>query len=76
MLKIKNFFLTIWYYVSFPYYWLSTRKIAKKLSQIAAEDRAALLTEKDVEFLKSIGVETTLEQLQNECKNNRNKIFE
>lgn len=66
--KIKDFFLTIWYYVSFPYYWLSTRKINKKLKQIAAEDRAAQLTEKDVELLKSIGVETTLEELREESK--------
>ena len=68
MFKIKNFFLTIWYYISFPYYWLSTRKIDKKLKEIAAEDRAALLTENDVKFLKSIGVETDLKTLRNECK--------
>lgn len=66
--KIKDFFLTIWYYISFPYYWLATRKVEKKLKQIAAEDRAAMLTEKDVEFLKSIGIETTLEELRNEWK--------
>ena len=68
MFKIKNFFLTIWYYISFPYYWLSTRKIDKQLTKVAAEDRAKLLTEKDVEFLKSIGIETTLEELRNEYK--------
>ena len=66
--KIKDFFLTIGYYVFFPYYWLSTRKTDKFLTQVAAEDRAALLTEKDVEFLRSIGVETTLEELRNECR--------
>ena len=68
MLKIKDFFLTIWYYVSFPYYWLSTRKIDKWLTQAAAEDRANLLTEKDVEFLRTIGINTDLETLRNECK--------
>ena len=68
--KIKDFFLTLWYCICFPYYWLSARKIDKKLTRIAAEDRAALLTEKDVEFLRSIGVETDLETLRNYCKNN------
>lgn len=73
--KIKDFFLMLWDYISFPYYWLSTRKIDKKLTQIAAEDRANLLTEKDVEFLRNIGVETDLETLRNECKNSeRRKI--
>lgn len=71
--KIKNFFITVWYYICFPFLWLSTRKINKKLSQIAAEDRAALLTEKDVEFLKSIGVETDLEALRSGCKNQAKK---
>lgn len=65
--KIKDFFLMLWFYISFPYYWLSTRKIEKMLAEAAAKDRAALLTEKDVEFLRSIGVETTLEELRNEC---------
>lgn len=67
--KIKNFFITLWYYITFPYYWLSTRKVDKWLTQAAAEDRAALLTEEDVEFLKSIGVETTLEELRYYCLN-------
>ena len=66
--KIKDFFLTIWDFISFPYYWLSTRKIDKKLAQIAKEDRVALLTEKDVEYLRSIGVKTDLETLKNGCK--------
>ena len=68
MIKIIDFFLTLWYYISFPYYWLSTRKIDKKLTKIVEEDRASLLTEKDVEFLRSIGVETDLETLRNRCK--------
>ena len=66
--KIKDFFATLWYIISFPFCWHSTRKIDKKLKQIAAEDRAASLTEKDVEFLRSIGVETNLEELRNESK--------
>lgn len=70
MNKIKNFFRTIRYYIFFPYYWLTTEKIDKKLTRIAAEDRADLLTEKDVEFLRSIGVETDLETLRNGGKKN------
>ena len=66
--KIKNFFITLWDYICLPFLWLSTRKIDKWLTQVAAEDRAALLTEKDVEFLRSIGVETDLETLRNKCK--------
>ena len=69
MNSIKNFFLTIWYYITYPFFWLTTRKIKKKLTQVAAEDRAALLTEKDVEFLRTIGVETDLETLRNRSKN-------
>ena len=67
--KITNFFLTLWYFISFPYYRISTKKIDKLLIMVAAEYRAALLTEKDVEFLKSIGIETDLKTLQGECKN-------
>ena len=48
--------------------WLTSRSLDKKLAQIAAEDRAALLTEKDVEFLKTNGVETDLETLKNGVK--------
>lgn len=54
----------LWDYICLPFLWLSTRKIDKKLTQIAAEDRASLITEKDVEFLRSIGIETTLEKLR------------
>ena len=64
MRRVKNFFITLWYYISFPYYWLTTRKTDKKLKQIAEEDRNSLLTENDVEFLKSIGIETDLETLK------------
>lgn len=68
MPKFKNFFITLWDYISYPYYWIATRKIDKKLAQIAKEDRVALLTEKDVEYLRSIGVKTDLKTLKNGCK--------
>ena len=67
--KIKDFFLAIWYYLTFPYYWLSTRKVEKRLYQ-AAEEWKASATEKDVEYLRSIGIETDLETLRNGCKKN------
>ena len=44
------------------------KQIDKKLTKIAAEDRAALITEKDVEYLKSIGVDIDLENLRNSWK--------
>lgn len=66
--KIKNFFIALWDYIRFPFLWLSARKTDKKLTQIAAEDRAASITEKDVEFLRSIGVETDLDTLRSGCK--------
>ena len=65
---IKKFFITLWYYITFPYFWLSTRRIDKKLKQIAEEDRNSIITENDVEFLKSIGVKTDLETLQKQKK--------
>ena len=65
MKSIKNFFKAVWEYLTFPYNWLTTRKIDKKLRKIAEEDRKSLITEKDVEFLKSIGVETDLKTLRN-----------
>ena len=65
--KIKDFFIILWYYITFPYYFISTRKVRRWLEEAAAADRAALLTERDVEFLRSIGVETTLEELRESC---------
>ena len=62
--KIKNIFTTLRNYLCLLFLWLSTRKIDKKLTKIAAEDRSALLNENDVEFLRSIGGETTLEKLR------------
>ena len=72
--KIKGFFKTLWDYICLPFLWLSTRKIDKWLTQVAAEDRAAILNEKDVKFLKSIGVEMYLERLRNESKKINYKI--
>lgn len=69
--KIKGMFLTIFNYISFPYNLISTRKVDKWLNQVAAEDGAALLTDKDVEFLRSIGVETDLETLRKETIRNK-----
>ncbi len=66
--KIKNFFKTVWDYIRLPFLVLSSRKTEKKLKRAAAEDKAEIFTEKDVEFLKSVGVETDLETLQNNCK--------
>lgn len=66
--KIKDFFLIVWYYLSFPFRWPSYRKSDRKLKQIAAEHRANIMTEKDVEFLKNAGVETDLETLREQSK--------
>lgn len=38
------------------------------LEEAAAQDRAALLSERDVEFLRSVGVNLTLEQLKEGCR--------
>ena len=63
-MKIKKFFQTVWYYITYPFYRIKTRGIDKKMRKIAAEDRAALLNKNDVEFLKSIGIESDLETLK------------
>ena len=47
---------------------LSDKDIDKILRETAAEDLAASLNEKDVEFLKSIGVNTDLETLRKNFK--------
>lgn len=39
----------------------SDKDIFNLLERVAAEDRAALITEKDMEFLKSIGIDMDLE---------------
>ena len=41
------------------------KRVDKFLNKVAEEDRKALLTEKDVEILKSVGVNTDLETLRN-----------
>ena len=73
MQKISNFFQTLWYCVCFPFLWLSTRETDRQLKLAAIEDRAALLTEKDAEFLRSVGVETDLETLKNGGKKSEKK---
>lgn len=69
--KIKDFLITVWYYISYPFRRISERKIDRELARIAAEERAKLLTEKDVEFLKSLGIETTLEELRDRCRRSK-----
>lgn len=66
--QVKEFFITLWYIIAAPYYWLTTRKVAKRLDELGEEWRRSLITERDVEFLRSIGVETDLETLRNTCK--------
>lgn len=43
---------------------MKEKTIDEKLREIAAQDRAALLTERDVEFLRSIGIDADLEKLK------------
>ena len=64
-MKVKEFFQTVWYCIAYPYYRIRTRRVDKILREAAAEDKAAPLNERDVEFLKSIGIETDLETLRN-----------
>ncbi len=66
--KIKDFFLALWHFVSYPFVWLSVRKVDKKLARSAANDKANVFTEKDVEFLKSVGIETDLNTLKSSVK--------
>ena len=70
MSRIKNFLLSIWYYISYPYYRLATRKIDEKLTRIAEKDRAALLNKKDAEFLRHISV-----GIRSETSGNGDYIF-
>ena len=64
-MRIRDFFQTVWYYLTYPYQRIRTRRVDKILGEAAAEDRAAVLNESDVEFFKSIGIETDLETLKN-----------
>lgn len=57
MSRIKKFFCVLWEYLTLPYCWLTTRKIDKKLTQIAEEDRKSFITDKDVEFFRDLGIE-------------------
>ena len=52
MNKIKRFFQT-------------QKEVDRKLRKIAKENRKSLITEKDVEFLRSIGIKIDLETLKN-----------
>ena len=64
MNKIKKFFCILWDYITYPYYRLTAGSFEKKLNKIIEEDKKSLITDKDVEFLKSIGIETDLETLK------------
>ena len=64
-MKVKEFFQTVWYYLTYPCQRIRTRRVDKILREAAAEDRAAVINENDVEFFKSIGIETDLETLKN-----------
>lgn len=68
-MKIRDFFFMLGYYVTLPFNWPAIRKIDKTLARLAAEDRANAMTEKDVEFLRSVGIETDLETLRNGARN-------
>lgn len=63
MNKIKEFFLLIWYYVTYPFVRKRNRKIDEKLREIAREDMSKF-TEKDEEFLKSVGVNIDSENIK------------
>ena len=65
MNKIKEFFLTIWYLISYLFTWRKDKQFAEKLQEIAEQDRRNMLTERDVEILRSVGVNTDLETLKN-----------
>ena len=71
MNKIKEFFLTVWDLITCPFTWRKDKEFKRKLTQIAAEDRATLLNENDVEFLSTIGIDTDLETLRNGGRKNR-----
>ena len=52
ILFMKKIFLTIWYYITLPYYWITTRGVDKKLRKITEEDREAQLKDKEEEIKK------------------------
>ena len=57
MKKLKNFFIAVWDYLTFPF--------DKKFRKFAEEELNSHYNEKDVEFFRSIGIETDLETLKN-----------
>lgn len=71
MNKIRKFFSALWDYITF---WLPARKLDKKLTKLAEADKKSLITEKDVEFLKNIGIETDLKSLKNGEENENRKL--
>lgn len=62
----------LWVYITFPCYWFATKKIETKLTQMAKQDRSSLMTENDVEFLRTIGIEADLETLRNGGRKSEN----
>lgn len=68
MNRIKEFFITVWCFITFPYNWLTARKFEKKFTKYVEMDKKSMFTEKDVEFLKSLGVEIQPEQTPTEIK--------
>ena len=56
MNRIKEFFQILGYYISYPFTQKKDRERDRKLREIAKEDMNSSLTERDIEFLKSIGV--------------------
>lgn len=69
--KIKNLFIMLWNDIRLPFLRLSTKKINKILTLISEKDKANLLTEKNVEFLKSLGIDTNLKRLRKKCKSGK-----
>ena len=64
MNRIKEFLLIIWYFISYPFTRRKDKERQKKLKEIAEEDLNSRYTERDVEILRSIGIETDLETLR------------
>lgn len=68
MSKIKEFFITVWCCITFPYNWLISRKFEKRFTEYIEKDKKSMITEKDLECLKSLGVEIQPEQTPTEIK--------
>lgn len=57
MNKFSKFFKTIWDYITSPYYRIAAIRLEKKFQKLIEMDKKSITTEKDVEFLRSIGVD-------------------